>query len=93
MATRTESSTRSALDITRPETPGPSLGTHLPASYVRDLGRLMYFWGWPLVNMRNKAKNWLPAPKEDFEVFVRAYWADTAILENKWSPPPVVRAR
>ena len=54
MATRTETSTTSALDITRRETPGPSLGTRLPASYVRDLGRLMYFWGWPLVNMRNR---------------------------------------
>src|SRR5689334_17707593 len=44
----------STLDITRPAPPGPSLGTHLPASYVRDLGRLMYFWGWPLVNMQHR---------------------------------------
>jgi hypothetical protein len=58
MATKTETraakAAPSTLDITRPAPPGPSLGTHLPASYVRDIGRLMYFWGWPLVNMHNR---------------------------------------
>ena len=54
MASQTKTPTTSALDITRPAPPGPSLGTHLPASYVRDVGRLMYFWGWPLVNMHNR---------------------------------------
>ena len=54
MATKTEAPTTSALHIPRPAPPGPSLGTHLPASYVRDVGRLMYFWSWPIVNMHNR---------------------------------------
>jgi hypothetical protein len=37
--------------------------------------------------------NWLPAPKgEDFSLYLRAYWPDLLIVENKWSPPPVRRA-
>lgn len=39
----------------------------------------------------DKAKNWLPAPKGSFELFIRAYWPKSAILENQWSPPPVIR--
>jgi hypothetical protein len=39
----------------------------------------------------DKAKNWLPAPKGKFELFLRAYWPKAAIMENKWSPPPVTK--
>jgi hypothetical protein len=38
-----------------------------------------------------KARNWLPAPKGNFELFLRAYWPKAAIMENKWSPPPVTK--
>jgi hypothetical protein len=38
----------------------------------------------------DRAKNWLPAPKGNFELFLRAYWPKAEILENKWAPPPVV---
>jgi hypothetical protein len=34
--------------------------------------------------------NWLPAPKEDFSLYIRAYWPEAAISEGKWTPPPVV---
>jgi len=34
--------------------------------------------------------NWLPAPKEDFELFIRAYWPKEEILGGQWSPPPVL---
>jgi hypothetical protein len=34
--------------------------------------------------------NWLPAPKNsDFSLFIRAYWAQPAVLDGSWTPPPV----
>ncbi len=38
-----------------------------------------------------KARNWLPTPKGNFELFLRAYWPKAAILENEWSPPAVIK--
>jgi len=34
--------------------------------------------------------NWLPAPLEDFALYLRAYWPEAAIAEGRWTPPPVV---
>lgn len=39
----------------------------------------------------SKMTNWLPAPKDDFSLYLRSYWPETAITEGKWTPPPVVR--
>lgn len=36
--------------------------------------------------------NWLPAPKGDFSLYVRAYWPKTAVIEGSWTPPAVQRA-
>jgi len=33
--------------------------------------------------------NWLPAPKGDFSLYVRAYWPKAAILDGSWTPPVV----
>ena len=33
--------------------------------------------------------NWLPAPKADFNLILRAYWPEPAVLEGRWLPPPV----
>jgi hypothetical protein len=41
----------------------------------------------------DKRTNWLPAPTDDFELFLRAYGPQAAIMENKWAPPPVQRVR
>lgn len=35
--------------------------------------------------------NWLPAPKADFSLYVRAYWPKVAVTDGSWTPPPVVR--
>lgn len=35
--------------------------------------------------------NWLPAPAEEFTVYLRAYWPDPTILDGSWAPPPVRR--
>lgn len=35
--------------------------------------------------------NWLPAPKGNFSLYVRAYWPKPAITEGSWTPPAVNR--
>jgi hypothetical protein len=41
----------------------------------------------------DKQANWLPAPKGDFELFIRAYGPKDAIMNDQWSPPLVLRAK
>ena len=36
--------------------------------------------------------NWLPAPKGDFSLYVRAYWPKPSITDGSWTPPEVKRA-
>lgn len=33
--------------------------------------------------------NWLPAPKGNFSLYVRAYWPKTAVIDGSWTPPAV----
>jgi len=34
--------------------------------------------------------NWLPTPAHQrFELSLRAYWPDDALLQDRWSPPAV----
>jgi hypothetical protein len=37
----------------------------------------------------DKESNWLPAPNGKFSLYMRAYWADKAILDGTWLPPKV----
>jgi hypothetical protein len=39
----------------------------------------------------DKESNWVPAPADDFSLYIRAYWPKAAILEGTWTPPAVVR--
>ena len=39
----------------------------------------------------DKETNWVPAPKDAFSLYIRAYWPKRAILDRSWSPPPVTR--
>ena len=41
----------------------------------------------------DKMSNWLPAPKDDFSLFGRAYWAELAALDGIWTPPSVERMK
>ena len=41
----------------------------------------------------DRQTNWLPAPKGDFELFIRAYGPKDEIVNGTWSPPPVLRAK
>jgi hypothetical protein len=39
---------------------------------------------------KDKESNWLPAPNGSFSLYIRAYWADKAILDGTWLPPKIV---
>lgn len=34
--------------------------------------------------------NWLPAPEDEFSLYVRAYWPEDAILAEEWTPPAAI---
>ncbi|MFO0844557.1 MAG: DUF1254 domain-containing protein [Gemmataceae bacterium] len=40
---------------------------------------------------KDKESNWLPAPKGEFSLYVRAYWPKAEIAEGKLTPPAVVK--
>ncbi|MEX7474430.1 DUF1214 domain-containing protein [Mycobacterium adipatum] len=35
--------------------------------------------------------NWLPAPSDEFSLYIRAYWPEQSILDGSWNPPQVKR--
>jgi hypothetical protein len=39
----------------------------------------------------DKESNWVPAPKDDFSLYIRAYWPKAAIPDGTWMPPKVSR--
>ena len=41
----------------------------------------------------DKESNWLQAPNGTFSLYIRAYWADKAILDGTWQPPKIVQAK
>lgn len=41
----------------------------------------------------DKRANWLPAPKENFALYIRSYWPEDAILNGTWTPPAVVKMK
>jgi hypothetical protein len=40
---------------------------------------------------KDKESNWLPAPREPFSLYIRAYWGKDAILDGTWTPPAIER--
>ncbi|WP_323814074.1 DUF1254 domain-containing protein [Cellvibrio sp. NN19] len=40
-----------------------------------------------------KAANWLPSPKGEFSIYIRAYWPEQVIVNRQWIPPAVVKGR
>ena len=41
----------------------------------------------------DKRANWLPAPKENFVLYIRAYWPEENALNGTWTPPIVSRVK
>ena len=39
----------------------------------------------------DKESNWLPAPQDRFNLFMRLYWPKKEILDGAWKMPPVKR--
>jgi hypothetical protein len=42
---------------------------------------------------KNKESNWLPAPKGNFDLVLRAYWPRLEVLTGGWNPPAVKRVK
>ena len=40
---------------------------------------------------KDKESNWLPAPTDSFNLFMRLYWPKEEIVEGTWKMPPVKR--
>src|SRR5262245_17082973 len=51
------------IPATAAEVPGPPPDTAMTKAYVQSLGRTAYMWGWPLVNMANRAAAFAKAPE------------------------------
>jgi hypothetical protein len=41
----------------------------------------------------DKRANWLPAPKENFVLYIRTYWPEDSILNGSWTPPIVTKVK
>jgi hypothetical protein len=37
----------------------------------------------------DKEANWVPTPKDEFSLYIRAYWPKAEILDGRWVPPAV----
>ncbi|MDR2901962.1 MAG: DUF1214 domain-containing protein [Lactobacillales bacterium] len=40
---------------------------------------------------KEKASNWLPAPADEFSLYIRAYWPKEEALNGSWVPPAVIK--
>ncbi|HKD82891.1 MAG TPA: DUF1254 domain-containing protein [Candidatus Angelobacter sp.] len=40
---------------------------------------------------KDKESNWLPAPTENFSLFMRLYWPRREVLNGAWKPPKIER--
>ncbi|MFW0787759.1 DUF1254 domain-containing protein [Gordonia sp. CPCC 206044] len=70
-----------------------SLGTKNKNLTFGDDESLTLTIGGPRPTEPELLANWLPAPDDEFSVYLRAYWPDDAILGGSWEPPAVtVRA-
>jgi hypothetical protein len=41
----------------------------------------------------DKESNWLPAPEGTFSLYIRAYWADKAVIDATWQPPSIAMVK
>jgi hypothetical protein len=66
-----------------------SLGTKSKGLHFEADGSLVIY----VQNERpgdDRLSNWLPAPADEFSLYIRAYWPLEEIAEGRWTPPPVV---
>ncbi len=36
-----------------------------------------------------RESNWLPAPDDEYSLYIRCYWGEEAILDRTWIPPKI----
>jgi hypothetical protein len=65
-----------------------SLGTKNKDLIIGDDGSLTIYVQ-PDSPGADKESNWLPAPAEEYSLYIRAYWPQEPIVEGKWIPPLV----
>jgi len=65
-----------------------SLGTKNKSLKYNEDGSLTLYAGVKSPGA-DKESNWLPAPNGTFSLYMRAYWADPAIIDGTWTPPKV----
>lgn len=70
-----------------------SLGTKIKSflKYNTD-GSLTLYFGAKSPG-KDKETNWVPAPNGAFSLYIRAYWADKAVLDGTWMPPQVEKVK
>ncbi|TCK00153.1 hypothetical protein DFR71_1145 [Nocardia alba] len=66
-----------------------SLGTKNQDLNYSDDGSLTLTVGGPAPTEAKLLANWLPAPDDEFTLYLRAYWPDQTILDGTWQPPSV----
>ncbi|WP_022891429.1 DUF1214 domain-containing protein [Agromyces subbeticus] len=69
-----------------------SLGTKNKTLHIDDAGALTITAGGPMPTDPEAIANWLPAPDGAFSLYLRAYGPTTAILDQTWTPAPVIPA-
>jgi hypothetical protein len=69
-----------------------SLGTKNKNLTFGDDGSLTLTVGGKAPSDPSLLANWLPAPADDFTVYLRTYWPHDTILDATWQPPAVNKA-
>ena len=69
-----------------------SLGTKNKSLKYNPDGSLTFYYQHDSPGVE-KESNWVPAPKEEFSLYIRAYWPKKAILDGTWLPPQVERMK
>lgn len=67
-----------------------SIGSRDRLRYNRD-GSLDIYIQYDRPTNAAQQANWLPAPPDAFNLMLRAYWPDQALLDGDWMPPAVQR--
>lgn len=70
-----------------------SLGTKNQDLTYGDDGSLTLTVGGAGPSDPGQLANWLPAPDDEFSLYLRAYWPESGVLDGSWLPPAVTPRR
>jgi hypothetical protein len=69
------------------------LNSPMLPQFVKDADGGLTFYVQNETPGKDKEPDWLPAPKGPFAAILRLYWPKDAALEDKWTAPPMQRAK